>query len=96
MHPAARLRSYQQTVTQLVSRLGFAFSHCVHRGQAHLARLQATLQSVDPAAVLARGYSITTSSSGAVLRDASRVQAGERLKTRLARGEIESEVKKSN
>jgi exodeoxyribonuclease VII large subunit len=66
----------------------------VHRCQAHLAQLSASLLSLDPTAVLERGYSITTSADGAVLRDASKVRAGERLKTRLARGEIESEVKK--
>src|SRR5687767_3754195 len=95
VHPAERLRSYQQLMTQLSSRLAFAFSHEVHRCQAHLAELRATLVSLDPAAVLQRGYSITTSASGAVLRDAARVRPGERLQTRLARGRIESEVKKS-
>ena len=94
VHPAERLRSYHQLMIQLSSRLAFAFSHRVHRCQAHLAELRATLVSLDPTAVLERGYSITTTAAGAVLRDASAVKPGERLKTRLARGEIESEVKK--
>ena len=95
VHPAERLRSYHQLMIQLSSRLAFAFSHRVHRCQAHLAELRATLVSLDPTAVLERGYSITTTAAGAVLRDASAVKPGERLKTRLARGEIESEVKKN-
>ena len=95
MHPAERLRSYQQLMIQLSSRLAFAFSHRVHRCQAHLAELRATLVSLDPTAVLERGYSITTGANGAVLRDATSVQVGERLTTRLARGELESEVKKT-
>ena len=95
VHPAERLRSYHQLMIQLSSRLAFAFSHRVHRCQAHLAELRATLVSLDPAAVLERGYSITTTAAGAVLRDASAVKPGERLKTRLAKGEIESEVKKN-
>jgi len=94
VHPAERLRSYHQLMTQLSARLAFAFSHRVHRCQAHLAQLSASLLSLDPTAVLERGYSITTTADGAVLRDASKVRAGERLKTRLARGEVESEVKK--
>ena len=94
VHPAERLRSYHQLMTQLSARLAFAFSHRAHRCQAHLAQLSASLLSLDPTAVLERGYSITTTADGAVLRDASKVRAGERLKTRLARGEIESEVKK--
>ena len=95
VHPAERLRSYQQLVTQFKARLAFAFSHKVHRCQAHLAQLHATLKSIDPTAVLARGYSITYGASGAVLHSDSRsVQNGERISTALAHGEIESEVKK--
>jgi len=96
VHPAARLRSYQQLMTQLSARLAFGFSHRVHRCQAHLAQLRATLVSLDPAAVLERGYSITYGASGEVIRDSKHVQNGERIKTRLARGEVESEVKKKH
>jgi exonuclease VII large subunit len=42
-----------------------------------------------------RGYSITTDAAGTVLRDASKVRDGERLHTRLARGTLDSEVKKT-
>jgi len=41
-----------------------------------------------PTAVLARGYSITYDAAGTVLRDAANVKEGERLRTRLARGEL--------
>jgi len=95
VHPAQRLRSYQQQVSQMKARLAFAFSHRVHRCQAHLAELHATLKSVDPTAVLARGYSITYSASGEVIRDSKYVNEGERITTTLAQGRIESEVKKS-
>ena len=95
MHPAERLRSYQQLMIQLSSRLAFAFSHRVHRCQARVAELRASLLSLDPTAVLQRGYSITTTANGAVLRDASAVRSGETIKTKLGKGEIESEVKKS-
>jgi exodeoxyribonuclease VII large subunit len=95
VHPAERLRSYRQLMTQLSARLAFGFSHRVHRCAAHLAELRATLVSLDPTAVLERGYSITTDAAGTVLRDASKVHDGERLHTRLARGTIQSEVKKT-
>ena len=94
VHPAARLRSYQQLVTQLRARLAFAFSHKLHKCQSHLAELQATLKSVDPTAVLARGYSITYNAAGDVVRSAASVREGERITTRLAEGRIDSEVKK--
>jgi exodeoxyribonuclease VII large subunit len=94
VHPAQRLRSYQQAVDQIRARLDFAFAHRVHRCQAHLAQLHATLATLDPAAVLGRGYSITYDAAGKVVRSASAVAAGERITTRVAAGTIESEVKK--
>jgi len=94
-HPAERLRAHLGLVAQLGARLGFALLHHLHAGEAKLARLSAALGGLDPQAVLARGYSITYGASGEVLRDASRARDGERLRTTLARGVVESEVKKS-
>ena len=94
VHPAARLAAHRDLVLQLNARLAFALAHCVHRSGARLERLQAALASLDPAAVLGRGYSITYDAAGAVLRDAENVKEGEHLRTRLARGELESEVRK--
>jgi len=95
VHPAARLRSYQQLVTQLKARLAFAFSHKAHRCSTRVERLQASLAGLDPTAVLARGYSITYNAAGEVLRDSRQVQNGEHIKTKLAQGQIDSEVKKA-
>lgn len=94
VHPGQRLRSYQERVAQIRSRLALAFSHRVHRCQAHLGELQAALKSLDPSAVLERGYSITYDASGNVIREAQAVRAGERITTQVARGRIDSEVKK--
>src|SRR5438094_167414 len=94
VHPAERLRSHQQLVTQLPARLAFGVSQRIHRCSALLERFQATLASVDPTAVLARGYSITRNAAGGVIRDAAVVKEGELLRTTLARGWLESEVRK--
>ena len=94
VHPAQRLHGYQQLVTQLTARLGFSFLHAMHSCEAQLARFSAALAGMDPRAVLARGYSITYTAAGEVLRDAAQVKPGERLRTALARGEIHSEVRK--
>ena len=96
VHPAARLRAHRELVAQLNARLAFALLHCVHRSQARLERSQASLASLDPAAVLARGYSITRDASGEVLRDAARVREGSRISTTLARGRLESKVRKKD
>ncbi|HUQ74379.1 MAG TPA: exodeoxyribonuclease VII large subunit [Burkholderiales bacterium] len=97
VHPAERLRNAQVSVVQLRARLALAFGNRVHRCMAAIERLQASLGGLDPTAVLARGYSITRTADGAVLRDASQAREGERMSTTLARGRIESQVlKKEN
>ena len=58
-------------------------------------RLQAlshALDTVSPLQTLARGYSITQDAQGRPLSDATRVQPGDRIHTRLARGLIVSRV----
>lgn len=56
-----------------------------------LRQLEKRLQALGPQQVLARGYSITTdAATGKVLRDASKVAPGQKLKTRLASGELVS------
>jgi exodeoxyribonuclease VII large subunit len=61
-----------------------------------LRQIQKQLNLLGPEQVLSRGYSITMdAASGKVLRDAAKIQAGQKLKTRLKSGEIFSEVQKS-
>jgi len=94
VHPAERLRRSEQALAQLRTRLAFALSHRVQRASSHLERLQASLTSLDPEAVLGRGYSITRDGAGRVLRDAAQAREGELILTTLARGAIRSKVKK--
>jgi exodeoxyribonuclease VII large subunit len=94
VHPAERLRAARAMLEQLRARLAFAFGHQVHRSEARLERLRASLAGLDPAAVLARGYSITRDAAGGVLRDASAALEGDLIRTTLARGSLESTVRK--
>jgi len=56
-----------------------------------LAATQSRLRLLGPEQVLSRGYSITMdAATGKVLRDAAQVKAGQRLKTRLKKGEVSS------
>jgi len=49
------------------------------------------LRLLSPENVLARGYSITMDAeTGCVLRDASSIRPGQRLRTQLHRGKVES------
>jgi exodeoxyribonuclease VII large subunit len=57
-------------------------------------RLEVQLRALSPLAVLDRGYSLTQTADGDVVRDASRLKKGDTLKTRFAKGTVLSEVKK--
>lgn len=60
-----------------------------------LANLESRLRLLGPEQVLARGYSITTDeATGKVLRDAATIKKGQRLRTRLRRGEVRSVAEK--
>ena len=56
-----------------------------------LETLGSAIRLMDPANVLMRGYSITTK-QGKVVTDAAALAKGDILTTRLARGEVTSEV----
>jgi exodeoxyribonuclease VII large subunit len=58
-------------------------------------RLQMILESLSPLAILDRGYALVFDSHGNLLKDASRVNAGDEIKARLSRGEIHAAVTKS-
>jgi exodeoxyribonuclease VII large subunit len=94
VHPRERLRTSQQLLTQLGARLASAAARRLDQFGAQLERLKASLASLNPSAVLERGYSLTRNAQGEVVSDAARVAQGERLTTTLARGWIESEVRR--
>ncbi len=94
VHPAERLRSSRQHLAHLGARLAAATARQLNEIRRRLDVARAQLESLGHDAVLARGYSLTLNSRREILRDASAVALGERIVTTLAKGEIESEVKK--
>jgi len=50
------------------------------------------LDAMSPLAVLGRGYALAQDARGSVLRDASKVGAGERVRVRLSRGALSCRV----
>lgn len=93
LRPALVLRQRQEICQQFRDRLSAQVRQRLkdlrNRAEASAARLRL----LGPEQVLARGYSITRDAeTGAVLRDASTVKPGARLKSRLADGEVRSRV----
>ncbi len=86
---AAERRHRVLTVDQ---RITSAMERAARVAQEQLGVVAARLQTLSPLGVLSRGYSITKDNAGVVLRDASRVSPGDRLKIHLERGKLEAEV----
>ena len=52
----------------------------------------AQLEGVSPLATLARGFSVTTDTTGQVVKKTQQLQSGDLLRTRLDDGWVESQV----
>ncbi len=83
-----RLSMMSNAVTPLAERRITAERH-------RLTMLDQRVQALDPALLLRRGYSITLH-NGRAVRDASQLAPGDKIVTKVERGEIRSEVVKAN
>jgi len=79
-------------LARLAARLARAGTRHIELGQSRVQQLAASLSHLNPEAVLERGYSITRTADGSVLRDAAQVAPGIELETTLAHGKIRSHV----
>jgi exodeoxyribonuclease VII large subunit len=59
-----------------------------------LQRMDTALQALSPLSILDRGYALVFDASGKILKDASRVKAGDQISARLAKGTIDAVAKK--
>jgi len=76
----------------LASRLGPAMRIGVAAVEARFTRASDKLGLLSPYSVLDRGYSLTTDAEGNVVRSAKQVKSGDVIRTRLAKGSVESKV----
>jgi exodeoxyribonuclease VII large subunit len=72
----------------LKPRLGSALKINFERVNSRFQRLETTLRLLSPYSVLDRGYSLTLDDGGNVVREASALKCGDRIRTRFADGEI--------
>jgi exodeoxyribonuclease VII large subunit len=59
-------------------------------------RMGRGLETLSPLAILERGYALVFDGAGQLVKDAGQVKAGDEIRARVARGEIEARVKKPN
>ena len=96
VRPALLLKQRREVLRQEEQRLKEQVRHSLERHRNRFSSLESKLRLLGPEQVLARGYSITLDQeTGEVLRDAAKVKAGSRLRTKLNAGEIISKVEKA-
>ncbi|RKY26800.1 MAG: exodeoxyribonuclease VII large subunit [Planctomycetota bacterium] len=94
--PLDRIMQLQQRLDELQQRLNISALHATEIFARRLNELAGRLASLDPHAVLARGYSITfRTDDGSIIRRSDQIAAGDGITTKLHKGYIESVVSKS-
>lgn len=66
----------------------------LQQARERLGLVAASLDALSPLSVLHRGYAIAEDASGKLLRDTSRVQVGDQVSVRLAKGRLATRVEK--
>ena len=76
----------------MVARLGPAATGALRRAGAELSSTESQLSALDPARALERGWSITRTAAGSVVRRSDDVAPGDTIVTTLAAGTVTSTV----
>ncbi len=91
-HPLEPIERRAMQVDDAEQRLHVQMQRLVDSYRREVAQLAEKLELVSPLGILKRGYSLTTESSGAVVRSVSQVENGDVIQTKVADGTIVSRV----
>ena len=91
-HAQQRTLNFRLSIDSLATRLPILLEHRMMKEKHQLQLLEEKTKSLDPALLLRRGYSMTMK-DGRIVRDATQLQAGDEIETRLEKGTITSIVK---
>jgi exodeoxyribonuclease VII large subunit len=91
--PSLRLQGERRHIESLATLLRSCMQARLGDRSARLARVQSLLDSLNPEAVLGRGYAIVRDAGGKVLTDAAKVELGTTIEARLAKGSLTAEVR---
>ncbi|MEL0640043.1 exodeoxyribonuclease VII large subunit [Pseudoalteromonas aliena] len=90
--PDKKLATASHQLSQLQARLNQAIQQQLQQANNSLGLQASKLDSVSPLNVLARGYSITKTQQGKVVKSVGQIKTGDVLITELADGSVESQV----
>ncbi len=91
-HPESALLERAQRLDDLIERMRTLLEHRLGLLGEALGGSGRRLEALSPLKVLGRGYSLTFAADGRTLRSVEGLAAGDRIRTRLHAGEVESEV----
>ncbi|MEO0350173.1 MAG: exodeoxyribonuclease VII large subunit [Cyanobacteria bacterium P01_A01_bin.15] len=92
LHPERHLRQVQQAHTWRTQRLIKALEQRLQTSRSQHQLWREKLATLDPAAVLRRGYGLVKQSSGDIVTQASDLSPGDAISLRLGDGQVEAEV----
>ncbi len=91
--PAKILERRGESLTDLRRRIGRVISEKLERRSERLGRLRELLRALGPESAFQRGFSITIGADGKIIRSVKELKIGSLLRTKLADGEVTSEVR---
>jgi exodeoxyribonuclease VII large subunit len=97
LSPAHRVDTYRQRLDEVSQRLAKGMQIRLDRTRLQLDHAARSLQSLNPAAVLNRGYAIVTrTADGSLVRQAGQVSKDESIHIRVSQGSLDARVSKIN
>jgi exodeoxyribonuclease VII large subunit len=97
LSPAHAINIYRQRVDEMAYRLGGALEHFLEIKTLHLQNLQKELQSLNPAAVLDRGYAIVTNTKdNRLVKDTSQLNLNDLIHIQVSRGNMNARITRFN
>ena len=91
-----KFRIYKDLLNSNLKSLKIQQANLIEKRKLALQSMFSNLKAVSPLAVLDRGYAIVMNIKGQALKSSKEVKVGDMLKTRLANGELISNVSKKN
>ena len=92
VRPHGRIHELAGRVDELQRRIDQAARNRTRTSRDRLGTAAAALQALSPLKVLGRGYSVTRTANGQVVRNAADLKTGDQILTTLADGEVTSRV----
>ena len=87
-----RLAAVRQNLEGQIANLAAAMHRRLLESRGRLDRRTASLEALSPVAILNRGYALVFDAKGRLVKDASRLKAGDEVSARLARGRVRARV----